>query len=150
MPSKNKSIALTNSSIHLFVNGFSFYTPSRTEFNPITENIGDFESVLEELLNFYPKEMFSGTQIISYHQPSTFVPIKFFDKNLLKNYLQILGNFDDNSALNFDLLKAQMDASHEIGIETPFYFAIGWSELDAVNNPEWIIKNKMANPKRKI
>ena len=107
MPSKNKSIALTNSSIHLFVNGFSFYTPSRTEFIPITNNIGDFESALEELLNFHPKEMFSGTQIISYHQPSTFVPIKFFDKNLLKNYLQILGNINENSGLNFDLLKEE-------------------------------------------
>ena len=77
------------------MNGFSFYTPSRTEFNPITKNIGDFESALEELLNFYPKEMFFDTQIISYHQPSTFVPVKFFDKNLLKNYLQILGNFEN-------------------------------------------------------
>tara|TARA_B100000989_G_scaffold168358_1_gene125982 strand:+ start:1120 stop:1896 length:777 start_codon:yes stop_codon:yes gene_type:complete len=107
MPSKNKSITHTNLSIHLFVNGFSFYTPSRTEFNPITKNIGDFESALEGLLNFYPKEIFSGAQIISYHQPSTFVPIKFFDKNLLKNYLQILGNIDDNSAINFDLLKEE-------------------------------------------
>ena len=107
MPSKNKSIALTNSSIHLFVNGFSFYTPSRTEFTPFTKNICDFESALEELLNFYPKGMFSGTQIISYHQPSTFVPTKFFDKNLLKNYLQILGNIDENSGLNFDLLKEE-------------------------------------------
>ena len=107
MPSKNKSIAPSNSSIHLFVNGFSFYTPSRTEFTPITENIGDFKLALEELLNFYPKEMFSGTQIISYHQPSTFVPIKFFDKNLLENYLHILGNIDENSGLNFDLLKEE-------------------------------------------
>ena len=107
MPSKNKSIALTNSSIHLFVNGFSFCTPSRTEFTPFTKNICDFESALEELLNFYPKGMFSGTQIISYHQPSTFVPVKFFDKNLLKNYLHILGNIDENSGLNFDLLKEE-------------------------------------------
>jgi hypothetical protein len=115
MPSKNKSIALTNSSIHLFVNGFSFYTPSRTEFTPFTKNIGDFESALEELLNFYPKGMFSGTQIISYHQPSTFVPIKFFDKNLLKNYLQILGNIDENSGLNFDLLKEES----QVNVFTP-------------------------------
>ena len=44
--------------------------------------------------------------------------------------------------LKFDLLKAQIEASHEIGIKTPLYFAIGWSVLAAVTHPEWIIKNK--------
>ena len=50
--------------------------------------------------------------------------------------------------LNFDLLKAQIDASHEIGIKTPFYFAIGWSVLDAEMHPEWIIKNKNGKSKK--
>ena len=50
--------------------------------------------------------------------------------------------------LGFDLLKSQLEASHEIGIKTPFYFAIGWSVLDAVTHPEWVIKNK--NGKSKI
>ena len=50
--------------------------------------------------------------------------------------------------LDFDLLKAQIDASHEIGIKTPLYFAVGWSVLDAVNNPEWIIKNKNGKSKK--
>ena len=36
MPSKNKSIPLTNTSIHLFVNGFSFHTPYKTEFTPVS------------------------------------------------------------------------------------------------------------------
>ena len=107
MPSKNKFIPLTNSSIHLFVNGFSFHTPSKTEFTPITKDIVDFESTIKEILNYYPKQIFSNTQIISYHQPSTFVPVKFFDKNLLKKYLKIMGNIDQNSALNFDLLKEE-------------------------------------------
>jgi len=107
MPSKNNNILLNESSIHLFVNGFSFCTPSKTEFIPINENIEDFKSALEELLSFYPKGTFSKTKIITYHQPSTFVPNKFFDKNLLPNYLQLLGSIDEHSALNFDNLEKE-------------------------------------------
>ena len=50
--------------------------------------------------------------------------------------------------LDFDLLKAQIDASHEIGVKSPFYFAIGWSVLDATMHPEWIIKNKNGKSKK--
>ena len=50
--------------------------------------------------------------------------------------------------LDFDLLKSQLEASHEIGIKTPFYFAIGWSVLDAVTHPEWVIKNKNGKSKK--
>lgn len=50
--------------------------------------------------------------------------------------------------LGFDLLKSQLEASHEIGIKTPFYFAIGWSALDAVTHPEWVIKNKNGKSKK--
>ena len=50
--------------------------------------------------------------------------------------------------LDFDLLKSQVEASHEIGIKTPFYFAIGWSVLDAVTHPEWVIKNKNGKSKK--
>lgn len=40
------------------------------------------------------------------------------------------------------ILNTQINAAYEIGIKTPFYFAIGWSVLDAQMHPEWIIKNK--------
>ena len=50
--------------------------------------------------------------------------------------------------LRFDLLKSQLEASHEIGIKTPFYFAVGWSVLDAVTHPEWVIKNKNGKSKK--
>jgi hypothetical protein len=50
--------------------------------------------------------------------------------------------------LGFDLLKSQIEASHEIGIKTPLYFAIGWSVLDAVTHPEWIIKDKNGKSKK--
>ena len=107
MPNKNKDIPFNESSIHLFVNGFSFFTHSKTEFIPITKDIGDLESSLQELLSFYPKGAFSKTQIITYHQPSTFVPVTFFDKNLLPNYLQLFGTFDEDSGLNFDTLEKE-------------------------------------------
>ncbi|BFP40143.1 hypothetical protein FGF1_09880 [Flavobacteriaceae bacterium GF1] len=44
--------------------------------------------------------------------------------------------------LDFDLLGAQLEACHEIGVKAPFYFTIGWSELDAREHPEWTIRNK--------
>jgi hypothetical protein len=107
MPNNNKYIPFNKSSIHLFENGFTFFTYSKTEFIPITENISDLKSSLQELFSFYPKGTFSKTQIITYHQPSTFVPVRFFDKNLLPKYLQLLGNFDKDSALNFDMVEKE-------------------------------------------
>ncbi len=44
--------------------------------------------------------------------------------------------------LEFDLLKAQIEASHEIGVKCPLYFAIGWSVLDEEKFPESVIKNR--------
>lgn len=44
--------------------------------------------------------------------------------------------------LNFDLLGAQIDACHEIGVRAQVYFTIGWSANDAINHPEWAILNK--------
>ena len=105
MLGRNNIIQPIESSIHLFVNGFSFCTSSKTEFIPLTQDIDDFKSALTDLLRFYPEDTFTNTQVILYHQPSTFVPSTFFDKNLLPNYLQFLGDFDEYSALNFDELK---------------------------------------------
>ena len=33
--------------------------------------------------------------------------------------------------LDFDLLGAQIEASHEIGVKAPIYFTVGWSVNDA-------------------
>lgn len=107
MPNKNSTIQHSSSSIHLFVNGFSFCTPSKTEFVPLTENIEDFKSTLKDLLLFYPKSTFTQTQIVCYHQPSTFVPKAFFDKKLLSNYVKFLGTLDAHSALNYDELEEE-------------------------------------------
>lgn len=44
--------------------------------------------------------------------------------------------------LDFDLLGAQIEACHEIGVTAQVYFTIGWSANDAINHPEWAILNK--------
>ncbi len=50
--------------------------------------------------------------------------------------------------LNFDLLGAQLEAAHEIGVEAPIYIPIGWSELDAVEHPDWCITGYPSNEVR--
>lgn len=44
--------------------------------------------------------------------------------------------------LKFDLLGAQLEACHEIGVECPFYFTVGWSVNDAEQHPEWCARKK--------
>jgi hypothetical protein len=44
--------------------------------------------------------------------------------------------------LDFDLLGAQIAACHEIGVKCPLYFTIGWSVQDALEYPEWVIREK--------
>ena len=44
--------------------------------------------------------------------------------------------------LDFDLLKAQIDAAHEIGVKTPVYISAGFDEKIAVKKPEWLARTK--------
>ena len=39
--------------------------------------------------------------------------------------------------LSFDLTGAMIDAAHEIGVRAPVYITAGWSDLDAVQHPDW-------------
>ena len=39
--------------------------------------------------------------------------------------------------LAFDLLRAQMDAAHEVGIQVPVYLSVGGNELSWKGHPEW-------------
>ena len=39
--------------------------------------------------------------------------------------------------LDFDLLGAQIEAAHEIGVKAPIYITVGWSALDIEEHPEW-------------
>jgi hypothetical protein len=49
--------------------------------------------------------------------------------------------------LKINLLKEQLEACHEIGVNTSFYFTVGWSALDAEQHPEWCIHDKEGNVK---
>jgi len=44
--------------------------------------------------------------------------------------------------LNFDLLGAQIEACHEIGVLAPIYYTVGWSSNDAEWHPEWCARNR--------
>ena len=44
--------------------------------------------------------------------------------------------------LTFDLLGAQIEACHEIGVRAPIYYTVGWSVHDAETHPEWCVKRE--------
>lgn len=44
--------------------------------------------------------------------------------------------------LDFDLLGAQIEACHEIGVECPIYYTVGWSVHDAETHPDWCARRK--------
>ena len=44
--------------------------------------------------------------------------------------------------LRFDLLGAQIEACHEMGVKCPIYFTVGWSAHDAETHPEWCAREK--------
>ena len=40
------------------------------------------------------------------------------------------------------LLGAQIDACHEIGVKCPIYYTVGWSATDAETHPEWCARKR--------
>jgi len=44
--------------------------------------------------------------------------------------------------LKFDLLGAEIEACHEIGVKCPIYYSVGWSASEAINHPEWVSRKK--------
>ena len=44
--------------------------------------------------------------------------------------------------LDYDLLGAQIEAAHEIGVKTPVYLSVGFDEKLAIHHPEWLLKDK--------
>ena len=43
--------------------------------------------------------------------------------------------------LDFDLLGAQIEAAHEIGVKTPVYLSAGLDEKEARRHPEWLMRD---------
>jgi len=48
--------------------------------------------------------------------------------------------------LHFDLLKAQIEAAHEIGVKTPVYLSAGVDEKLATRRPEWLVRDAQNKP----
>jgi len=44
--------------------------------------------------------------------------------------------------LSFDLMGAQLEACHQIGVKAPIYITMGWSATDAETHPEWCMRQK--------
>lgn len=44
--------------------------------------------------------------------------------------------------LKFDLMGAEIEACHEIGVKCPIYYVVGWSANDAIAHPEWRMRDK--------
>lgn len=54
-------------------------------------------------------------------------------------YPTTIGNVHPN--LKFDLLGAEIAACHEIGVNCPIYYTVGWSAHDAETHPEWCVRD---------
>lgn len=48
--------------------------------------------------------------------------------------------------LEFDLVGAQIEACHEIGVRCPVYVTVGWSATDAAMHPEWVVRDIEGRP----
>ena len=48
--------------------------------------------------------------------------------------------------LEFDLLRAQIEAAHAIGVKTPVYLSAGLDEKEARRHPEWLARGKEDQP----
>ena len=49
---------------------------------------------------------------------------------------------DMHPNLSFDLLKAQLDAAHEIDVKTPIYLSAGLDEKIVMKHSEWAVRNR--------
>ncbi|MBL6837514.1 MAG: beta-galactosidase trimerization domain-containing protein [Puniceicoccaceae bacterium] len=48
--------------------------------------------------------------------------------------------------LDFDLLGAQIEACHEIGVLAPIYYTFGWSSNDVETHPDWCVRHRDGTP----
>lgn len=48
--------------------------------------------------------------------------------------------------LGFDLLAAQVEALHGVGVRAPIYLTVGWDELIADRHPEWLQRDADGRP----
>ena len=105
MPNKNKILNNNDLSIHIFMDRFYFCTQSKIEYIPLLEDPQDFYKILIEYLDYHSKENFNAFSLISFHNPSTFVPLTFFDKSFCEDYLSLYKKTKDYEIASYDTLE---------------------------------------------
>ncbi|BFP40142.1 hypothetical protein FGF1_09870 [Flavobacteriaceae bacterium GF1] len=123
----------------------------KVEYKDLSSNpILDFEEPTRQIhLDFHTSEKidsigfkFDKKQFQSALQKGNVNAINIFAKGHhgWSYYPTKIGNMHPN--LNFDLLKAQIEACREIGVEVFAYFTVGWSSSEAIAHPEWAVVRK--------
>ena len=105
MLNKNKILKNKDLSIHIFKDGFYFCTQSKIEYIPLLEDHQDFLKILIEYLDYHSKENFNAFSLILFNNPSTFVPLTFFDKSFCEDYLSLYKKTKDYEIVSYDTLE---------------------------------------------
>ncbi len=56
-------------------------------------------------------------------------------------YPSVVGTQHPTMEQGFDLAGEMMSACHEIGVRAPLYITLGWSALDAIERPDWVVRD---------
>ncbi len=107
MPIKNKLLQQKDLSIHLFGDGFSFCTPSNTDYIQTPNGEEDFRKALKEYFNYYPEGSFNNFSVVSFLNPSTFVPLSLFDKKESQRYLSLYNKPKKREGFHYDVLEEE-------------------------------------------
>jgi hypothetical protein len=107
MPINNKLLQQKDLSIHLFGDGFSFCTPSNTDYIQTPKGDEDFRQALKEYFNYYSEGSFNNFSVVSFLNPSTFVPLPLFDKKESKRYLSLYNKPKKKEDIHYDILEEE-------------------------------------------
>lgn len=122
---------------------------SLTVFGQKQRNVNEYLPSRQVHLDFHTSEMvpaigekFNKTQFQEALKTGHINQINIFAKchQSWSYYPTKIGHIHPN--LKIDLLGAQIEACHEIGVKCPIYYTVGWSASDAENHPEWVAREK--------
>ncbi len=136
---KNKKLTLLSFLVALFVS--SIAQTQRTISEPLPSRQVHLDFHTSEFIpgigeKFNKKQFQKALKLGHVNQINIFAK----DHHSWSYYPTKVGKIHPN--LKFDLLGAQLEACHEIGVKCPIYFTVGWSARDAEEHPEWCIRKK--------
>ena len=131
--------------------GISYAQPEETTFHDLSQDPKSrFEEPTRQIhLDFHTSEKidsigarFDKKQFQEALQVGNVNAINVFAKghHSWSYYPTKVGTMHPN--LDFDLLRAQIEACREIGVEVFAYFTVGWSANDAIKHPDWAVVRK--------